>query len=61
MTTLLTPDEVAKILKVSYEQALKFIKYSGIKYIKIGRQYRVHSYVLDEYLHKTHTINLEPD
>ena len=61
MTTLLTPDEVAKILKVSYEQALKFIKYSGIKYIKIGRQYRVHSHVLDEYLHKTHSISIEPD
>ena len=37
----LTPKEVAALLKISYEQALAFIKYSGIDYIKVGRQYRV--------------------
>ena len=41
MPELLTPKEVAAILKVSYESALAFIKYSDIDYIKIGNQYRV--------------------
>lgn len=41
MPELLTPKEVAKILKISYEAALAFIKYSGIDHIQIGRQYRV--------------------
>lgn len=37
----LTAREVAALLKISYDQALAFIKYSGIDYIKVGRQYRV--------------------
>ena len=36
-----SPQEIARILKISYDKALNFIKYSGIPYIKIGRQYRV--------------------
>ena len=38
---LLTPHEIASILNISYASALSFIKYSGIDYILIGRQYRV--------------------
>ena len=38
---MLSPREVAKILGISYEAALAFIRYSGIDYIKVGRQYRV--------------------
>lgn len=38
---MLSPAEVAQILKVSYHKALEFIKHSGIDYIKIGSQYRV--------------------
>lgn len=41
MNNLLTPIDVAEILGVSYETALSFIKYSGIDYVRIGRQYRV--------------------
>lgn len=41
MNNLLTPNDVAEILGVSYETALSFIKYSGIDYVRIGRQYRV--------------------
>ena len=41
MPELLTPKEVAKILKISYESALAFIKYSGVDFLKIGNQYRV--------------------
>ena len=39
--TYLTVQEVAEILKISYDKALDFIKYSGVEYIQIGRQYRV--------------------
>ena len=49
---LLTPREVAECLKVSYEAALAFIKYSGIDYIKIGRQYRVSEDKLAAFLMK---------
>ena len=37
----LTPQEVAELLKISYDKALDFIKYSGVEYVLIGRQYRV--------------------
>ena len=36
-----TPKEIAKILKVSYDSALSWIKTSGIEYTQIGKQYRV--------------------
>lgn len=41
MTKVFTVKEVAEILKISYDSALAFIKYSGIGYSRIGRQYRV--------------------
>lgn len=41
MEGMLTPKEIAKVLHVSYETALAFVKYSGIDYIKLGGQYRV--------------------
>ena len=54
---MLTPHDVADILKVSYETALEFIKYSGIDYIKIGRQYRISRDTLTTFLQKRgHTI-----
>lgn len=37
---LLTPEEIAKILKVSYHAALDIIK-QNFHYVKIGKQYRV--------------------
>ena len=40
MAELLTVQEVAAILKVSYETALMYIKQNGLA-IKVGRQYRV--------------------
>lgn len=39
--TMLTPQEVADILKISYHGALDFIKHSNIDYVKVGKQYRV--------------------
>ena len=38
---MLSPAEIAQILKISYHKALEFVKFSGIDYIKIGSQYRV--------------------
>lgn len=46
----LTPDEVADLLKVSYKAALDFIKYSGVDYIRIGKQYRVSESKLKSFL-----------
>ncbi len=40
MTELLNIYEVAKILRVSYETALMYVKHHNLA-IKIGRQYRV--------------------
>ena len=52
MPEMLTPKEVADILKISYEAALAFIKYSGIDYHKIGNQYRVSSEKLRAFLNR---------
>ena len=43
---MLSPAEVADYLSISYDTALSIIKYSGIPYLKIGRQYRVNKEVL---------------
>lgn len=50
MPELLTPQEVAMILRVSYHKTLEFIKYSGVSYIKIGAQYRVEKNELFKFL-----------
>ncbi len=50
-TEYLTPKEVAELLKISYDNALEFIKGSGIPYVKVGRQYRVSARKLDEFLY----------
>lgn len=49
---MLTPKEIADVLKISYESALAFIKYSGIDYVKVGRQYRVSEDKLKVFLMK---------
>ena len=49
---LLTPREVAAVLRVSYDTALAFIKYSGIDFIQVGRQYRVTEDKLKAFLAK---------
>ncbi len=37
----LSPKEIAEVLNICYEDALALVKYSGIKFVKIGRLYRV--------------------
>ena len=49
---LLTPREVAEILKISYENALSLIKYGGLRAIKLGRQYRVSAKDLADFINK---------
>lgn len=47
----LTITEIAEMLKVSYDTALNFVKYSNIDYVKIGRQYRVEESKLNAVLY----------
>ena len=49
--TYLSVQEVAEMLKISYDKALDFIKYSGVEYVQIGRQYRVQESRLQEFLY----------
>ena len=49
--TYLTVQEVAEMLKISYDKALDFIKYSGVEYVQIGRQYRVQESRLQAFLY----------
>lgn len=51
MTELLTVQEVAGVLKVSYETALAYIKLNNLA-IKVGRQYRVSRDKLSAHLNK---------
>lgn len=58
MPEMLTPVEVAEIMKISYESALAFIRYSGMDYVKVGRQYRVSRHKLDAFLSKKESPSL---
>ena len=55
ISQMLTPREVADRLKISYEKALEIIRFSGLKYSKIGRQYRVSEEELTSFL-KNHSV-----
>ena len=46
----LTVSEVAEMLKISYDTALKFIK-ANVEYVNIGKQYRVLESKLNEVLY----------
>lgn len=59
MPEMLTPKEVADILKISYETSLAFIKYSGIDYHRIGNQYRVSAEKLRVFLNKKGPIHTD--
>lgn len=49
--TYMTVGEIAEMLKISYDKALEFVKYSGVEYIQIGRQYRVLESKLNAFLY----------
>lgn len=47
---MLTPYDIAKLMQVSYDTALDFIKTSGIAYVHVGRQYRVSETVFKAFI-----------
>ena len=49
--TYFTVGEIAEMLKISYDKALDFVKYSGVEYVLIGRQYRVLESKLNAFLY----------
>ena len=59
MSELLTVQDIASRLKVSYDTALNFVKYSGIDYIRVGRQYRVTEGKLTAFLAKKGQITVD--
>lgn len=56
---MLTPKDVAVVLNISYEAALAFIRYSGIDYLRLGRQYRVAEDKLHAFLHKKGSTEID--
>lgn len=59
MLNLLTPKEVAEILKISYEGALSFIKTSGVTYHRIGHQYRVAQEDLEAFMNRKGGVHVD--
>jgi excisionase family DNA binding protein len=57
-TMWLTPNDVAELLQISYEKALAFIKFSGVNFTKIGRQYRVSESSFNAFMAKNTYIDL---
>jgi excisionase family DNA binding protein len=49
---LLTPEEVAGVLRLHHLTVLKFIKAKKIKSIKFGRVYRIREEDLEDFLKK---------
>ncbi|AOT72807.1 MerR family transcriptional regulator [Geosporobacter ferrireducens] len=58
---ILNAKMIAEILGIGYIKSLKLIKYSDMKYIKIGNVYRVPKKCFVEWLHsdESKVINLE--
>lgn len=55
--TYLTVREIAELLKISYDSALEVVKYSGIEYVQVGRQYRVLESTLYKFLNPKQAKN----
>lgn len=55
----LTPHEIADILQISYEKALEFVKYSGVPYVRIDRQYRVEENALKAFLSRKGNLHID--
>lgn len=53
-----TAHDVAEMLQISYEQALRLMKYSNLKTVKIGRQYRVSEKALVAFLDNNSEIDI---
>lgn len=55
VSTLLTPEEVAEILRLHHLTILKFIKNQKLKAIKLGRVYRIREEDLEQFLNQQAT------
>ena len=55
----LTPHEIADILQISYEKALEFVKFSGVPYVRIDRQYRVEESAFKTFLTRKGNIHID--
>ena len=59
----LTINEIAEMLKISYDTALQFVK-NNIEYVVVGRQYRVLESKLNAVLYPPksvkHKLNIRP-
>ena len=55
--TYLTVREIAELLKISYDSALEVVKYSGVEYVQVGRQYRVLESTLYKFLNPKQAKN----
>ena len=58
MTRYLTPHDVADMLQISYEKALRLMKYTSLETVKIGRQYRVSEKALAAFLDRNTEISI---
>ncbi len=56
MAEFYTAQEISKMMKISYQKALSLIRYSGMRYIKIGRQYRVSVDAFNEFTKSTNVV-----
>lgn len=49
--------QISEYIGMCYVKTLDFVKYSGIKYVKIGRTYFVSRKILDDFLNNNTDIN----
>lgn len=61
MPLFLTASQIGEIMQISYQNALAFIKYSGIDYIRIGHQYRVEREKFSAFFLKKGNIDIPLD
>lgn len=61
MKDFLTPKDIADLLSINYVNALNFIKYSDIPYIKLGNQYRVTKEAFEKFTHSKNNVIVKFD
>lgn len=54
--SFLTVQEIADLLKISYDSALAFVKHGGLPFVRVGRQYRVSAERLHRFLNQKDPI-----
>lgn len=54
--TYVTVSELSEMFNISYDNALDWVKHSGVEYIQIGRQYRVSLNKLEAFLYPKNPV-----